>query len=659
MPPPTAAPWSPRAYVDGRLVPWRWRAEFVLGTETAHSPTNEGWRRSHEFLEIWGKFGSLRIAWADVLFVGQEVVRGLEHFGVVSRLGNFLLVRKTGGGEYRRWPPSSDRPNASRVVYVGRNGLYGHGRSREEALSNHLRVDYAGAHCVPLPPRDLWRLLLGGSEKLIFSASEALRNAASQCIADGESRLADASGSLLNAAHRRIAEGESRLADASKALRKFWDAFPQRVANVTLRQFPLSTLIHASKLRLDKADRDLIDCWEERQTNESDTERALRLEAARLAEKAALAYYGEVDPSAVAKDASIGQLSDGSDWMLADIWLRFADGRTEVVDVKNVRVNASRSTFSEVYWERAKPNNRGGQVPIAGVATRLTRHETPEQFVLLGELSSDDIKQFGEKVHAMNKDDEESIGVAFHAADWSRLKPRVPYWMLEYRPAHYRQSTEWGQVAECWLNLGAESPLVPPPPFVAGLWAAWGKERLHRHPHLMSPILKRMRWHFSRLGQSRRSVFWFVLAYLLENAGRAVDAAGELSRHLFINGNKCLPIGLHDPLSYIDHFIEALSSALAGNPDIAASKSFRLVGAGVLKARDGHRRETTVLAYCGNCQTSPIFLSDDSEVFGKSVAGRCQLCSCYKRRLVCDRCGSCDVWYCPKNEPGRAAFGKR
>ena len=125
-------------------------------------------------------------------------------------------------------------------------------------------------------------------------------------------------------------------------------------------------------------------------------------------------------------------------------------------------------------------------------------------------------------------------------------------------------------------------------------------------------------------------------------------AANELNRHLFPNaeGGEQFPLGRVDPRKYVWSLIHTLKLLIEANGKILREVSqFRLLGLGILQA-EIHGRWRTILAYCGDCGKTPLFLGDSDAANQHQSIGYCQSCPCDQGRLVCDACGSCSGLDC-------------
>ena len=178
---------------------------------------------------------------------------------------------------------------------------------------------------------------------------------------------------------------------------------------------------------LDDRDRRLIDIWEPRTEDDRN-----RLQSARRAEVAAVAYYRKIR-SAVT-DVSIDQVSspDGGDWRNHDLTV---DHRP--LDVKNTRRSPGGERLGEFLWKQKQrvTGTAAEDVWIVGVVSdRDKPHRSMvlgeagrESFGDIGEIAQDMVELFGIKIEGT---EELANGEHF----W---REKAPGWFLEYPKAHY------------------------------------------------------------------------------------------------------------------------------------------------------------------------------------------------------------------------------
>ncbi len=370
---------------------------------------------------------------------------------------------------------------------------------------------------------------------------------------------------------------------------------------------------------LDPVDRELVSQWPVTRSADIEDE-TRRLEWARRAEKAALAYYRGLYQQV--EDVSIQQLdADSRDWTTLDLR---ADGRP--LDVKNVRCSRE-DQFAEHRW-RQKRHGTVDDVTIVGVVSM----EKSNDSVVAGELQAQELDRFCSNIRTYEWGPRISAG----KRNWFMF---APGWLLEYPAAHYDSMPDWGDVARRWTDVSADLN-VEVPSWVLALAAS--RSPAPANSPIETDVLRSVRRHFRHFGLSRRSLFWFVLVYMLSHT-RDPQAANKLNDHLFPDGAKDYPLGLFDPRKYVWSLIQTLRQMIKSNRSLLQSVShLHLSGLGILQALTGDQW-VTILAYCGNCGKWPIFLgkSDTSHEDERYATGACRSCPCNSRRLVCDDCGSC------------------
>ena len=430
--------------------------------------------------------------------------------------------------------------------------------------------------------------------------------------------LARVTSKLTGAARSTILYGvlarARRLQELRVGMTKAWRSMPLK-ARARLHQ---ATPDIRFRCGLDPFDRHLVSGWPVTRSVGIEDETP-RLEWARRAEKAALAYYRALGQEV--EDVSIQQIDTGSlDWTTLDLR---ADGRP--LDVKNVRCSRE-DRFAEHRWKQ----KRHGTVDVAivGVVSMLESSDS----IVAGELEARDVDRFRSSIETFEWGPRISTG----KRNWFTF---APGWLLEYPAAHYDSMPDWGDVTRRWMGVSADLK-VDVPPWIFGLAAS-------RSPTLdgssiETEFLRSVRRHFRHFGLSRRSIFWFVLVYML-SCTRDPEAADKLNDHLFPDGAKDYPLGLFDPRKYVWSLVQTLKQMIESNRSLFQSVShLHLSGLGILQAFTGDQW-ITILAYCGNCGKCPIFLgkshtTHEHERYGN---GSCRSCPCDSRRLVCDDCGSC------------------
>ena len=206
---------------------------------------------------------------------------------------------------------------------------------------------------------------------------------------------------------------DRRLQKLRKRMVAAWRAMPDK-ARDALRN---GTTAFRFRREFGCADHRLVARWLGDLFHSNNKERQ-RLEVARHAEKAALAYYRGLGH--VVEDVSI-QEREGTHWDWTNFDLR-ADGRP--LDVKNVRCSGE-DRFAEHYWKKQK---RDGSldIPIIGVVTM----EDTGCSIVTGELLPRDLTRFRDLINTYGRGPQ----VSAEPRDWSTF---VPGWLLEYPSGHY------------------------------------------------------------------------------------------------------------------------------------------------------------------------------------------------------------------------------
>ena len=381
---------------------------------------------------------------------------------------------------------------------------------------------------------------------------------------------------------------------------------------------------------LDAKDQQLVSTWPRDRRRQVDEE-TNRLESARRAEKAALAYYSDLGLRV--EDVSIGQLEGGAKGHESH------DIRAEdrPLDVKNVRCTRA-DRFAEHYWKKHK-RYRHKEVAIVGVVSM----ENLGASIVTGELQHSELDAFRHRTTSYP----DGPRVSLELGDLSGF---VPGWLFEYPKLHYGSMPDW-DVLRRWLEI-SDALRCEVAPWILALGAS--RIRSGSNIPAASGVTRSIGRFFQHFPVSRRSTFWFVLCYLLSNSADP-QARDDLIEHMFPNrpaggapAHRLLkegqfPLALFDPREYIWNLIHTLSQMIRSNRDLlSAASAYRLRGAGILQARIDNSWYT-VLAYCGNCGKWPIYLGEPDIEDGEAIveAGACRSCPCNRRRLVCDDCGGC------------------
>lgn len=432
-------------------------------------------------------------------------------------------------------------------------------------------------------------------------------------------------GCRLDSALRLVLEDRKRrICRAETTIAKVWRSL---LPKLIVQRLQDSTPEVKFRPNLHSEDRELVRCWHGREPHGDDRD---RLEWARSGEKAALRYY-EMLKCAV-EDVSIKQLNPKvqSGWQSLDLR---ADERP--LDVKNIRCDDP-ERYGEQLWKRHKRENNT-DVSIVGTVSIVGQdaaHTECPHTIVLGEVSRSDVESLYEAI----REGSVALGLALKTGSQHGWKSRVPGWMFEYIDEHYEAMPDWnsldGQVRELIVVSG----------FPVHAWMKWmrsiavarGRAEVEDgDTEVVRAICRLVR----PFGLSRRTLFWFVLMWMLWNRKQAGECAVQIKDHLFVQGaigtiGRSYPLGLYDPRRYVWNLIDTLATLLRRNPMLVDKLSeISLSGLNILKARvDGEWQ--TILAYCGICGRWPLYLDN------------CKRCPCKQARLVCDRCHHCGIKAC-------------
>lgn len=369
-----------------------------------------------------------------------------------------------------------------------------------------------------------------------------------------------------------------------------------------------------------------------------------RLLCARLGEQAAALYYGRMGHDVA--DVSIRQLSHpGGDWTTHDL---VVDGLR--LDVKNIRCTRV-DQLGEHYWPDHKKDRSGTDVSIVGVVTMLDDDgsEPATSQVVLGKVSDGEIHDLRGMVNRMSR----RMDIPVHIDEMNDWQTRIPGWLFEYSDHHYQMRWE---VIIRRVRDSLDSLALATPPWLCGFSAS--RLGVPTGSAGQSGVAHSLARFFRVAGLSKRTLFWFVLLFMLRTRGNPARAA-ELSDHVFIDQDtgRYYPLGLHDPRCYIWHLIRVMRQIIASNERLLDTVSnYRVRAVNTLQAQMGDGVWRTILARCSNCGRWPIYLADakqNDDTVSKGVTeGRFQHsgaslpCPCERKRLVCCGCYSCGIRDC-------------
>ena len=394
----------------------------------------------------------------------------------------------------------------------------------------------------------------------------------------------------------------------------------------------------------DHKDHELISEWSKGVSlmrHEDNAEKEDRLLSARLAEKAVLNYLRKIGHKDV-RDISIMQIyrPPNRDWRSHDI---VVDG--DYWDVKNIRTKRA-DRFGEHFVQDHKQSPSGEPVGWIAVVT-FTQESIQQNDDSQAEIDSQkeclvigQLDQAGPRtIIQMIRQAADAMGCTNLCIEEDRWYGSLPVWIFEYSNEHYDllQSMSWGEIARIWRKVSTTFD-VPVPKWISMLEATrqdtWGSNNDHEQNHSVL-------WSWLRSDGIRRSrIFWGILVYVLSKKGGVhPDEFEALEKMLFVGNQATLPMGLYDPRKCVMALLQALRTLCEKNADVLMeATNFRLAGNGILRASFSDGLEKTILAYCGECGRSPLYL------------GGCIECPCDKKWLCCDDCGHCGYRECPGHE---------
>ena len=226
----------------------------------------------------------------------------------------------------------------------------------------------------------------------------------------------------------------------------------------------------------------------------------------------------------------------------------------------------------------------------------------------------------------------------------------VPGWLLEYPESHYASMPDWNDILPRWLHI-SQRLKADVAPWIAALASSRAGQLYDDLKD--TEIARTIHGYFENTDLSRRTLFWFVLAYMLSDVENR-QSADELVTWLFPKdtvsdrlatneaAGRNFPLGLFDPRQYVWKLICTLSQMIRSNRRLLANVTgYRLRSLGILEGKIGSELRT-ILAYCGACGKWPIFLGEVADRdCGEQGDGACKSCPCDNKRLLCDSCGAC------------------
>lgn len=358
---------------------------------------------------------------------------------------------------------------------------------------------------------------------------------------------------------------------------------------------------------------------------------ACRLLSARRAELLVGTFYSQLGLEV--RDISITQLTEPEqgDWKNFDLDVGYP------VDVKNARSTYNgKEHFAEHAVARFK-NARDSrhEVRIVGVRSPYIKREHSaargfeEPATVLGEVGLSEIerltgwmaRRFGHIVKTTTL--------------WDPR--RVPGWLFEYPDIYYCQRTASVQLMFDLIEKYGDANQMK-----VGQWLIAAAHGVVLPSNFGSrPLVIEIRDMLVTCGLSKRSLILYVMCSTLEAALMGRDARRLLLEireilHVGFSSGECFPLGLHDPLGYVERFFGAFDHLAISVKQFADEiAAFHLTGPDILLATMNDGRRLTFLAYCGGwieskgrCGYAPL------------VAGwhsHCGACG----KLICQNCNHC------------------
>jgi len=355
---------------------------------------------------------------------------------------------------------------------------------------------------------------------------------------------------------------------------------------------------------------------------------ASRLISARRAEMMVCDYYRDLGLSV--EDVSIKQLSSRrfGPWVDFDVDVGYP------VDVKNARASVNgREHFAEHAVARFKLD-RVSKEGVRVVGVRSPYFPSPEAAnraddkavaTVLGEVTLKDID--GIKRWLLRR-----FGGVLQLDDFWQYK-RLPGWFFEYPDSYYSGRAEVVKKLKEVLSQLDHQKCSPALLLVA---RAYRLDVEASCDVLLGDIGDLL----SECGLAKRCIIFYAMCAVLEAVLKGESGAlvaQKIKALITVKfGRKIVPLGLEDPLGYVDRFLEAFVKLGGGISPIASEiRMFRLKSPDILEAVMFDGRRQTVLAYCGGwiegmgrCGAAPLVIGQD-EI--------CEAC----HRLVCVECGFC------------------
>jgi len=428
-------------------------------------------------------------------------------------------------------------------------------------------------------------------------------------------------------------------------------AFRANIQQVLLPLFEEPGLLEFPQPRLQSSDFQLMAKWNGHFIDPSSDDlfselirhvgkhKALQHRSARSAEIVAIDVYRNLEGSA--SDLSIQQLSSKSnEWAYADI-------RTSerYIDIKSARsaFNCA-NRFSEFCVKEFKTISLKDDVVISSFFSeyktlrQIKKAEDPS-YLWLGEISKDRL----DRVLIFIK---EKFGSLFSVDDFSRSVEKssfFPGWLFEYPDCLYSERLDNVEELKALFHRAQQRSAVPEDLQKVALLLA-NHEKLPRDTPSEKLISNALSAMIDEVGASRGALFLTIIAVSITALRRGIREfyPSAFRRFLFQDyseDSKACPLGLFDPLGYIDELIECLDVVFSNSRErLLEFRRFRLAGHGILLGESSMDHcWKTILAYCGGwdqeanvkCGNAPLVIGNHNN---------CTNCG----KLICNECGFCN-----------------
>ena len=448
----------------------------------------------------------------------------------------------------------------------------------------------------------------------------------------------------------------SLISDFSKCRRKRELAFFRAEIDATYRSICSKTYgFEYNQPELTRQDYEVIAAWNNVPSDELGKDpfsflsqrlkeyRLMQHISARSSERVALKIYkkmyGDVN------DISSEQVEGASrDWVYADLLARSQNHSDRYIDVKSARASFSRENrFSEFCLKKFKKVDQGIDVDLSAffsdykTLSQFSEGDTPT-YQWIGEFSKGQVIRSIGFIH-------KNFKTMFLLEDFRRnieSTKFIPGWLFDYpeviykpRNGHIRALSSLMDRAHCREAVPADLP--------DSLQIFVDKDIPRDRSRSEKLVVNALRAMMDEHGLDRGLLFMTIIAVSLTAMWRGWMEFRPVIFREFIDlddsdDSRLRPLGIWDPLGYIDELIESLDTVFRYSRErMLGFRTFRLVGHGILMGRSAHDEHwTTILAYCGGrkqklnvrCGNTPLVLG---------VEENCPACG----KLVCNECGYC------------------